>query len=199
MRKVNLDEIYTLCRDSYDEIWAKAESQGRDVGISMHWSAGRWETPFSDYHLNILGDGRIMASTDDMSEVLPHTWRRNTGTVGISLCCCYEATTNDLGEFPPTAAQIETMAQVIATVANALDLTIDINHVMTHSEAADCMDGNYPHEPYGYFSTCERWDLLFLGTPESPSAVTSYYDPASGGAVLRGKANFYRNKWRGES
>ena len=199
MRLVNIDEIYELALNAKEEIWNQAQSLGRDVKIYLHWTAGRYTQAFDDYHICITGDGRIFASTDDFSSILSHTWKRNTGAIGISLCCCYEATTNDLGEFPPTAAQIETMAQVIATVANALDLTIDINHVMTHSEAADCMDGNYPHEPYGYFSTCERWDLLFLGTPESPSAVTSYYDPASGGAVLRGKANFYRNKWRGES
>ena len=198
MRLVDLDEIYEICRNSYEGIWENARSLGRDVKIYLHWSAGRYDQKFEDYHINIDGSGRCWASTDDFSETLAHTWKRNTGAIGISLCCCYEATTNDLGEFPPTAAQIETMAQVIATVANALDLTIDKYHVMTHSEAADCYDETYPHELYGYFNGCERWDEVFLGTDESPAPPDSYDDPTNGGNVLRGKANWYRNKWKGD-
>ena len=48
-----------------------------------------------------------------------------------------------------TKAQIETMAQVITVLANALDLTIDKARVMTHGEAADNEDGVWCHEPYG--------------------------------------------------
>lgn len=200
MRLVDLDEIYTLCRNSYDDIWSAAKSQGRTPSCSMHWSAGRYDTPFADYHLNILGDGRIMASTDDMSKVLPHTWKRNTGTIGISLCCAYQATTDDLGEFPPTAAQIETMAQVIATVANALDLTIDKNHVFTHGEEAANEVPPICHPAYACWNDeCGdgdvRWDLEFLGTTESPSYNPWATDGSRGGDVLRGKSNYYRQKW----
>ena len=198
MRLVSLDEIYDLASSAREEIWEKAESVGREPTIFIHWSAGRYDQKFDDYHINIDGSGRCWVSTDDFSETLAHTWKRNTGAIGVSLCCCYEATTNDLGEFPPTPAQIEVMAQVIAVVADALWLTIDKYHVMTHSEAADCYDETYPHEEYGYFSTCERWDLLFLGTDESPSPPDSYDDPTNGGNVLRGKAQFYRDKWKGD-
>nr|DAU04438.1 MAG TPA: PGRP recognition protein [Inoviridae sp.] len=193
-RYVTLDEIRQIAEDSREDIWALAKKYGRDATCILHWSASRYEQKFEDYHINIDGEGRCWISTDDFSDVLSHTYMRNSGAVGISMSCCYKATTNDLGEYPPTSAQIETMAQVIAVVAKALWLTIDKYHVMTHSEAADNYDETYPHEPYGYFNGCTRWDLLFLGTTESPSAPSSYDDPTNGGNVLRGKSNWYSNQ-----
>lgn len=194
MRQVDLDEIYNLALDAKEEIWAKAESLGRTPCLYLHWSAARYDQKFEDYHINIDGSGRCWASTDDFSETLAHTWKRNTGAIGISLCCCYEATTNDLGEFPPTPAQIESMAQVVAVVADALWLTIDKYHVLTHGEAADNEDGNYIHEPYGPKADCQRWDLEYLGTEESPSFNPYAEDGSRGGDVLRGKALWYKNK-----
>ena len=193
-RYVTLDEIKQIAEDSREDIWALAKKYNRDVSCILHWSAGRYDQTFDDYHINIDGEGRCWISTDDFADVLSHTYMRNSGAVGITMCCAYQATTNDLGEYPPTAAQIETMAQVIAVVAKALWLTIDKYHVMTHSEAADNYDGLNVHEDYGYFNGCTRWDLLFLGTPESPSIPSSYDDPKNGGNVLRGKSNFYSDQ-----
>ena len=195
MRPVTLEELYQLALDAKENIWAKARGVGRDVKIYTHWSAGRGSQTFDDYHVNITSDGTLMLSTDDLSETLAHTWKRNTGAIGVTFCACYGATTNNLGEYAPTAIQIEKMAQVIAVLANALDLTIDLNRVMSHSAAADNMDGLNVHPDYGYFSTCERWDNLFLGTTESPKAPKSYYDTTSGDMVLLGKAKWYRNEW----
>ena len=192
-RYVTLDEVRQIAEDSREDIWALAKKYGRDAAIYMHWSAGRYDQTFDDYHINIDGEGRCWISTDDFSDVLSHTYMRNSGAVGISLCACYGATTQDLGEYAPTEKQIEVMAQVVAVVAKALWLTIDKYHVMTHSEAADNYDGLNVHEDYGAFSTCERWDELFLGTPESPCFPDSYDDPRNGGNVLRGKSNYYSN------
>ena len=86
------------------------------------------------------------------------------------------------------------MAQVVVAVADGLWLNIDKNHVLTHGEAADNEDGIYPHDPYGPKSTCERWDLEYLGTSESPSFNPYATDGSRGGDVLRGKANWYRNQ-----
>ena len=62
------------------------------------------------------------------------------------------------------------MAQVVAVLAKALWLTIDRDRIMTHAEAADNMDGLFPEgDEYGPCNGCERWDLQYLGTPESPS------------------------------
>jgi hypothetical protein len=134
-----------------------------------------------------------------LDEVLAHTWKRNSGSVGITLACCVGATSSDLGDEPPTNAQIEAMAQAIVAVADGLWLTIDINHVMTHGEAADNEDGIEPHEEYGPKTTVERWDLEYLGTDESPAFEPWATDGSRGGDVLRGKAQWYRNLWNGNS
>lgn len=194
MREVTLDELATMASDAREAIWELAQNYGREPKIYLHWTAGHYHQKFDDYHVNIDQDGRIFVSTDDLSDVLAHTWRRNSGSVGITLDCCAGATSEDLGDEPPTAKQIEAMAQCIQVVADALWLTIDINHVMTHGEAADNVDGLNAHEDYGPQSTVERWDLQFLGTDESPVYTADYDDPATGGNVLRGKALWYKNQ-----
>jgi hypothetical protein len=158
-----------------NSLWEQAQNVGRDVKIYLHWSAGHYGSFFPDYHINIDHDGSIYVSTNNLSEVKSHTWKRNTGAIGISLACCYQATSNNLGPEPPTMAQSEAMAQVVAVLCKALDLTIDIKRVMTHAEAADLDD-------YGPETTCERWDLWFL-----PGV-----DKGEGGNLIRGKAVWYR-------
>lgn len=194
MREVTLEELSTMASDAREAIWSLAQDYGREPKIYLHWTAGHYHQKFDDYHVNIDQDGRIFVSTDDLSDVLAHTWRRNSGSVGITLDCCAGATSEDLGDEPPTAKQIEAIAQCIQVVADALWLTIDMKHVMTHGEAADNMDGLNAHEDYGPQSTVERWDLQFLGTDESPVYTADYDDPATGGNVLRGKALWYKNQ-----
>ena len=121
---------------------------------------------------------------------------RNSGSVSIALLCAYGATTEDLGSAPPTAAQIEAAAQATAALANGLWLSIDKERIMTHGEAADNEDGVYAHAPYGPRTTCERWDLEYLGTAESPAFRPWAEDGTRGGDVLRGKAAFYREEWK---
>ena len=190
MRQVTLDEVYQLASDARQAIWNIAGQYGREPKIYLHWSAGRYDTCFDDYHINITGDGSIYVATDDLSEVLNHTWRRNSGAIGISLCCAYGATTNDLGSYAPTADQIEVMAQVIWKVADALWLTIDTDHVMTHGEAADNEDGLNPgYEPYAVWSDPQpsdgqtRWDLAVLSNDD---------EWRSGGDTIRGNAIYIR-------
>lgn len=194
MHEVTIDELRQMASDARESIWAQAKAYGREPKIYLHWSAGHYFQKFDDYHVNITADGKLYA-TCALDEVLSHTWRRNSGSVGISLCCCAFATSEDLGDEPPTAAQIEAMAQAIVAIADGLWLTINRDHVLTHGEAADNIDGIEPHEPYGCLTTCERWDLQYLATDESPCFVRDYNDPRTGGNVLRGKANWYRNEW----
>lgn len=194
MRQVTLEELKDMADNCRESIWAQAQTYGREPKIYLHWTAGHYGQYYlNDYHIAIDYDGSIYVE-HDLDEVLAHTYHRNSGAVGITLACCVGATSDDLGSEPPTAAQIEVMAQVIATVADGLWLTIDKDHVMTHGEAADNEDGIYPHDPYGPKSTCERWDLEYLGTGESPSFNPYATDGSRGGDVLRGKANWYRNQ-----
>lgn len=203
MREVSIDELRQLADAAREDIWATARAYGREPKIYLHWSAGHYFQKFGDYHVNIVGDGRIYVSTDNLAEVLAHTYRRNSGSVGISLCCCAGATTNDLGDEPPTAAQIEAMAQAIQVVCDAMWLTIDKAHVLTHGEAANNEDGDWScHRPYAWWNDSygdgdTRGDLEYLGTDESPRYNPFATDGSRGGDVLRGKANWYRAKENG--
>lgn len=183
MKGVTLEELRQLALGSKDLLWQKARSLNRDVKLYLHWSAGHYGQFFDDYHINIDWDGSLYVSTEDLSAVLAHTWRRNTGSMGIALACCYGATTKELGHEPPTLAQIEAMAQVISVLANVLEIPIDLPHVLTHGEAGDNMDGFDATEKYGMNSTCERWDIAILHTGDVWG---------SGGDILRGKAIWYQ-------
>ena len=191
--QVTLEDLKGMVENAREAIWERAKSQGRNPKVYLHWSVGCYASVFDDQHINITGVGKIFVTTNDLSEITSHTWRRNTGSIGISLCCAYNATTNDLGEYAPTNIQIETIAKVIDVVATSLWLTINKEHVLTHGEAADNEDGIWCHDPYGPKNGCERWDLEFLETSESPK-----YDPWDeehrGGSILRGKAIWYHNQ-----
>lgn len=192
MRDIDFEELASMAVDAKNALYAKA---GGTPTIYLHWSAGHYNQTFDDYHINIKGNGDIVASTDDLSETLAHTYHRNTGAIGISLSCGYGANTENLGDEPPTEAQIENMAYAVAVLCYVLDIPIDKMHVMTHGEAADNEDGRCPHEPYGPRTTCERWDLEYLGTEESPSFNPWADDGSRGGDVIRGKANWYMNEY----
>lgn len=197
MKEVSIEELYAAADEAREDIWDAAKAYGRDPKIYLHWSAGHYFQKFSDYHVNITADGKIYLTTN-LSVKLPHTYMRNSGAVGISLCCSAGADTHDLGDEPPTAEQIEAMAQTILAVSQGLWLTIDKDHVLTHGEAADNEDGLDVHEMYGPRTTCERWDLEYLGTDESSSFNPWADDGSRGGDVLRGKANWYLNQLKGK-
>lgn len=194
-RQITVDELREMAAEAKDSIWAQAEVNGRDPKIYLHWTAGHYGQYYlNDYHVAIDEDGSIYVDSD-LDEVLAHTWRRNSGAVGITLACGAGANTEDLGNEPPTAQQIEVMAQAIAALAEGLELPeISKQFVLSHGEAADNEDGCWCHEEYGPKTTCERWDLEFLQTDESPSFNPWAEDGSRGGDVLRGKANWYHNR-----
>ena len=154
--------------DSLDDVRRLAHNaRGMIDHVYLHWTAG-W------YGHNSL------------TEVKAHTLGRNTGAVGVSLCCCGDASATaegsriDLGSEPPTAQQIESLAEVVAVLADEFDLPLDTDeYVMTHYEAA---------KRDGY-----AWDLWFI--PDYYGAEGALTD---GGALIRGKAAWYQRKWRGE-
>lgn len=186
MKKISYMELANLAENSRYEIWNIAKQYGREPKIYLHWSAGHYGSFFDDYHINIDSDGSIYISTGDFTETLAHTYRRNTGSIGISLACCYNGRSDNLGNEPPTDAQIEAMARCIAIIAQKWWLTVRIQNVMTHGEAADNKDGWYAHEPYGPETTCERWDLAILRNGDAW---------CSGGDTLRGKAAWYQRTY----
>ncbi|WP_122629167.1 peptidoglycan recognition protein family protein [Lucifera butyrica] len=181
-RNVTLEEVKQIAAASKEALYQSARSINREVIIYLHWSAGHYHQFYGDYHINIDADGSVYVTTENFAELKAHTWHRNSGAIGVAMACAAFATSNNLGDEPPTDMQIESMAQVIVCLAEALDIPIDAAHIMTHAEAAN-LDG------YGPDATWERWDLWFLHNGE---------EPGSGGDILRGKANWYKQNGLGE-
>nr|DAH24375.1 MAG TPA: N-acetylmuramoyl-L-alanine amidase [Caudoviricetes sp.] len=161
------------------------------VRVYLHWTAGHYHQPSSAYHICIDADGSAEI-TRPIDQVPAATYGRNAGSIAISLEGCADAAAYkgtpyrvDLGSEPPTDAQIETMAQLMAAISTIYNIPIDIQHFMTHAEAADNMDGQDLTEPYGPATTCERWDLAVLKNDDQ------WMD---GGNILRGKAIFYQQQ-----
>ena len=186
--------VYEMSPDSLDDVRRLARNaRGFISHVYLHWTAGHYGQCYDDYHLCIDKDGNIFLMCDRFTERKSHTLGRNGGAVGISLCCCANAKVSadgivDLGSEPPTAIQIEVMAEVIAILADEFELPLDTdNFIMTHYEAA-VRDGYGP----GQDPDC-RWDLWKI--PDYYGANGALDD---GGALLRGKAAFYQRKWRGE-
>lgn len=202
MRQVTIEELRQLASDARESIWADAQTYGREPKIYLHWTAGSYDTVFADYHINITGNGSVYL-TGDLDEIKSHTWRRNSGAVGVALCCCAGGGSGWLGNYPPTDDQIQAMAQVIVALCDGLWLTVDKDHVLTHGEAANNEDGIYPHPAYAWWNDEEgdgntRGDLEYLGNDESPEYNPYATDGSRGGDVLRGKANYYRSRWSEE-
>lgn len=189
MESIDFDELRQMAKDAKGDLYRL--NDGDAPKIIIHWTAGHYWQPFSDYHINIMRSGELQTDCDSLAEVLEHTWELNTGTIGIAMCCCADADTEDLGEEPPTGDQIEIMAKVIATLCRELDIPCDRDYVMTHGEAGDNPELYAEEDLYGPQNGCERWDCQFLGTRESPMYTTDHEDPQTGGNVLRGKALWY--------
>lgn len=187
----SLAQLKMMAANARESIWAQAKACGREPKIYLHWTAGHYaygradQMYLYDYHIAIDHDGSIYTEAP-LDEVLAHTWKRNTGSIGVTMTCGAFCTSDNLGNEAPTKAQIETMARVINVLADALWLTIDLKHVLTHGEAADNLDGEWMHEPYGPDHDCERWDLAILSNDD---------EWKSGGDTLRGKAAWYKRTY----
>lgn len=97
-------------------------------GIVLHWTAGDYKTTYDDYHFCITWDekaGANVVQTRSVKSVGAHTWKRNTGRIGISLCSENWVP----GKPRPTKPeQIEKMAKLVAELCLALDMDLDGTH-----------------------------------------------------------------------
>ena len=188
MRQVTKDELMTMATNA----------QGMIDNIYLHWSAGHYNQSHTDsYHICIDNDGNMFTDVDDFTEHRNHTYMRNSRAIGIAINGCFDATgPANLGSEPPTDKQIYAISWLVALLCVQIGIPLDIQHVMTHAEAADNKDGldlcyndptPYPNNTYGPDSTCERWDLW----------VIHENDPVwSGGDNIRGNARYIaHNEW----
>ena len=173
---------------TYEEIreMAKAIEPGTIKRIILHWTAGKYHQIFDDYHLCIDAHG-IMHMPSNLTDLKSHTYKRNTGSIGIAMCCGVEAFAVmklgavNFGPMPPTVMQIECMAHVVAILTQELSIELNEKNVFTHCEAA-IEDGYGP----GSEDPDIRWDLWYL--PDFPSRQGVF----PGGEILRRKAAWYQ-------
>lgn len=150
--------------------------------IFLHWSAGRYDNIESAYHISIgkHGDVHVMHPFTDR---LAATWQHNTGSIAVSIMCCYDAVAYsrsnvDFGHEPPTDEQISAMAKVVCILCEELGFDMAIPDVMTHGEIAD-------EDGYGLGGPdpdC-RWDLMLLKDSDG--------ELKAGGNVIRGMAVWF--------
>ena len=119
MIKITLAELREMAR----------EAKGYIDNIYVHWTAGRYHQFFDDYHLNVDADGSIYACTEDLTELLAHTWHRNSRAIGICMAGCYNAKpysgyNTDFGDYPPTQDQIDGVAKAVAVLCDELGLPV---------------------------------------------------------------------------
>ena len=163
-----------------------AEAKGSIKHLFLHWTGCQYGQVFDDYNINIDEHGEIYLTCRTLHDRKEHTWHRNTGAVGITLCCAYDAVLNYQsipdykGLCPPTALQIEQMAIVIAILCRELELEISYDTVRTHAEVADQDDYGPAKHPSDM-----RWDLYRL------TDLPDTQNLCPGGVVLRKKAKAY--------
>ncbi len=166
-----------------------AAARGKIDCIYLHWTAGRYDQVFDDYHLSIGEHGEIYQTCRQLTEHKAHTYKRNSRSIGIALCCAYGAILSCKWQpvfagFAPTALQVEQMAIVTAILCQELELEITFSTVKTHAEAA-LIDGYGP----GQNDPDMRWDLLSLsGLPETRAL-------RPGGSLLRERALVYSRRF----
>ena len=155
-------QVFNPSQISLAQLLKEAQAnRGKIKHIYLHWTAGRYQQFFDDYHLNIDGEGKVYRTCSSLDELKAHTYRRNTGAIGITLCCALDASWQgevpDLGSCPPTTLQLVALAKVVAVLCVGLGLALDEGAVMTHAEAA-LADG------YGAGSgdSETRWDLYWV-------------------------------------
>ena len=155
-------QVFNPSQISLAQLLKEAQAnRGKIKHIYLHWTAGRYDQFFDDYHLNIDGEGKVYRTCSSLDELKAHTYRRNTGAIGITLCCALDASWQgevpDLGSCPPTTLQLVALAKVVAVLCVGLGLALDDSAVMTHAEAA-LVDG------YGAGSgdSETRWDLYWV-------------------------------------
>lgn len=99
-----------------------ALGRNRISQIYLHWTAGRYGQLYDDYHFNIDADGSVYQTCTQLTQLKSHTWHRNTGAIGIALCCACGALPHngkdaEFGQYPPTPRQIDAVGKLVAQLA----------------------------------------------------------------------------------
>jgi nucleoid-associated protein YgaU len=115
--------------------------------IICHWTAGAYKASPLDrmhYHILIEDDGELVRGFHSISDnertddgvYAAHTWRLNTGSIGVAVCCMAESeeVPFDSGRFPMTEVQWEQMADVVAELCDRYSIPVTDETVLGHGE-----------------------------------------------------------------
>ena len=78
------------------------------------------------YHYVIRKDGSVELGRPDWA-IGAHAYGENSHSIGVHVCGNFEI-------WEPTAAQIESLAMLLANICNDYDLPIDRDHIVGHRE-----------------------------------------------------------------
>ncbi len=117
--------------------------------IITHWTGGSYKASDNDkshYHIIVEDDGNIIRGKHSISDNVStadgnyaqHTGGANTGSIGVSVCCMGGDEVKESpfipGNYPMTLKQWETMAQVVAELAEKYDIPVTNKTILGHGE-----------------------------------------------------------------
>jgi len=157
---------------------AAAAGAGEPMGpirfITLHWTGAPPDATFPSYHFNIRGNG-VCVGTLPVVTKGSHTWGRNSGNVGITLCAP--------GPGRVRRVQLETAAKTIAELAidHHLDLAAKVEMPRRRTVGDQLLpapgivmvpvltDHAFWAKADGYYPT--RWDIDELLVPVKAKAL----------------------------
>lgn len=161
-----LEKLEGLLPDS--NIMTNGDGLKKPVNVvTQHWAGSTYSNPCEHYQINICLDTQtnkpylLIADKENilLSYLHSHTWRENTGNIGIGYICMY-----DQIKYPVTDSMMQFAGKVLAIVCKHFNL--DSN--------TQIKDHKYFAIKDGYAS--ERWDnQLQLGNGETVSSRTVRY------------------------
>ena len=96
---------------------------------TRHWTAGSWTQTFKHYHFCITYDEKTdtakVVQTRSLREPGEHTWHRNTGNIGISMCGMGRIRGKLHGI---QQAQVEACAKLTAELCTIFGMPIEVTH-----------------------------------------------------------------------
>lgn len=138
--------------------------------IHIHWSAGQHSANAGDrshYHIMIEGDGNLVRGDHTIDANAPgsgkepasHTRMANTGAIGVSMCCMFNAIESPFnpGPAPMTRTQWDRMIEAVADLARRYDIPVTPQTVLTHAEVGPNLGRPQPG----------KWDITRLAFDSS--------------------------------
>ena len=167
-----------LSKDIFSELPKYLKLTFELENVTLHHSAGTYKGYSKDYQINVTKEG-IAIALDLNTRLCNHTYKRNSGNLGLSFLAMFGANQyGSYGSYPITKEQIEIMSKVIAVIYHTQE--IDWDQIVDHNYF--CKLDKYPSKYY-------KWDCI--STSPNDSNITVYQD-------CMNKAKWYYKKYLGD-